>query len=187
MLPDVTLPYGLGTPRELCFQHASELLFASAQYRTKFSFKYNCGITTAFPWLVAFTLVPQLDGSPRVAEPFTKACQYMWEYVSKLDVLRYSLRSLEVLALIHKVQIPADAVQYFQDLDIDDGVLENVPITLMMTELPSTQTPNSADSSTEVFNKAKFKMKAATMRELLARWNDLTFTPAGLERPDRKS
>jgi hypothetical protein len=137
--------------------------------------------------VVAFTLVSQLDDSTRVAEPFTKACQYMWEYVPKLDVLRYSLRSLEALALIHKVQIPSDAVQYFQDLDIDDGVLENVPITLMVAELPPIQTPEMTHSSSEEVNKAKLKMKAETMRELLARWNDLTFAHAGLERPGRKS
>jgi hypothetical protein len=178
VLPDVTLPTELGTPRDLCFKHANELLSASSQYRTKFSFKYNCGVTTAYPYVVAFTLVSQLGDNPRASEPFTKACQYMWEYMPKLDVLRYSLRSLETLALIYKVQIPPDALQYFQDLEIDDAVLENIPSTLMTAELPP-QMSESRNSSNEEVNKTKLKIEAESMRELLARWNDLTLHASG--------
>jgi hypothetical protein len=94
--------------------------------------------------------------------------------VPNLDLLRYSLRSLEALALLHKVRIPPNALQYFQDLDIDDGVLENVPITLMTAELPPNQTPDTSSSSSQNVNKVKLKIEAESMRELLARWNDLT-------------
>lgn len=155
------------------------MLSASTQYRTKFSFKYNCGITTAYPYVAAFTLVPQLGENPRAAEPFTKACQYMWEYMTKLDILRYSLRALEVLTLIHRVPIPPDALQYFQDLDIDDAILENLPSTLMTTELPSTHAFRSQNSSNDEVNKIQPKIEAESMRELLARWNDLTLRSPG--------
>jgi hypothetical protein len=84
------------------------------------------------------------------------------------------LRSLEALALLHKVRIPPNALQYFQDLDIDDGVLENVPITLMTAELPPNQTPDTSSSSSQNVDKVKLKIEAESMRELLARWNDLT-------------
>ena len=182
VLRDVTLPHGLGSPKALCFKHANELISAASQYRAKFSFKYNCGLTLAAPYLVAFTLLPQLDDDDddddtRVAMPFTKACQYMREYVPRLDVLRYSLRALEALALLHKVQIPPDALQYFQGLDIDDAALENVPCTLVTTELPLPETIESPDISGKGSpNKAKAKVKieAESMRELLARWNGLT-------------
>lgn len=178
MLPDVALPSGLGTAKNLCFDHANELINASGQYRTRFSFKYNCGFSTAYPYVVAFTLVSQLDSNPYASEPFTKACQYMWEYVPKLDVLRYSLRSLEALALIYNVQIPPEALQYFQDLDIDNAVMENVPITLMTSELPPTQMSQSRSPSTEV-NKAKLKIEAESMRELLAKWVNLRLSTPG--------
>jgi hypothetical protein len=179
VLPDVNLPNGLGTPRDLCFGHANELISASGQYRTKFSFKYNCGLTVGLPYVVAFTLLPQLDDSIRVAEPFTKACQYIRECMPKLDILRYTLRSLEALALLHKVQIPQDTLQYFQGLDIDDAELENVPITLMTVELPLNQPPESPNSSNEEINKVKIKIEAESMRELLARWNNLTLRTPG--------
>ena len=182
----MTLPNGLGTPRDLCFKHANALISASGQYRTKFSFKYNCGFITAAPYVVAFTLLPQLDGSTRVAEPFTKACQCLREFVPKLDVLRYSLRSLEALALLHSVQIPPDALQNFQDLDIDDAALENVPITLMTAELPPIETAETADSSNKEVNKAKLKIEAESMRELLARWNDLTLRMPGSSGPAKR-
>jgi hypothetical protein len=76
--------------------------------------------------------------------------------MSKLDVLRYSLRSLETLALLHNVQIPPDALQYFQDLEIDDTVLENVPITLMTAELPPLQTSELASS----FERKSIKLRS---------------------------
>lgn len=180
MLPELTLPNELGTPRELCLQHANELISTSSQYRTKFSFKYNCGLTIGAPCIVAFTLLPQLDDGACVAEPFTKACQYIKDYVPKLDLLRYSLRSLETLALLHKVQIPSDALQYFQGLDIDDKLLENVPITAMTAELPLILTSKPSNSSQEEAHRAKLKIKAESMRELLARWNDLTLSTPGL-------
>lgn len=102
----------------------------------------------------------------------------MWEYVPKLDVLRYALRSLEALALIYKVQIPPEALHYFQDLDIDNAVMENVPITLITSELPPTQISQSRSPSTEV-NKAKLKIEAESMRELLAKWVDLRLSTPG--------
>lgn len=169
----MTLPNGLGTPRDLCFAHATDLLLASSQYRLKFSFKYNCGIALAYPYLVAFTLIPQLGANPGAAEPFSKACQYMWETVPRLNVARYSLRSLEALALIHRVQIPPEALPYLQDLDIDDAALDNVPSTLMTAELPPTPTPLSPNSPNDA-TQPKPKIEAESMRELLARWNDLT-------------
>jgi hypothetical protein len=175
----VALPSGLGTAKDLCFEHANELINVSGQYRTKFSFKYNCGFSTAYPYVVAFTLVPQLGSNPRASEHFTKACQYIWEYVPKLDVLRYSLRALEALALIYNVQIPSDALQYFQDLDIDDTVLENVPITLVTTELPPPQLSQLRSSSREEINQAKLKIDAESMRDLLARWSSLRLRMSG--------
>jgi hypothetical protein len=184
VLPDAALPSGLGTARDLCFDHANELINVCGRYRTKFSFKYNCGSSVAHPYVVAFTLVPQLGSNPRASEPFTNACRYMREYVPKLDVLRYSLRSLEALALIYKVQIPPEALPYFQDLDIDDAALENVPITLMTTELPPTQVSQAPSRSQEV-NKLKLKIEAESMRELLARWGNLKLHTPGLsESPD---
>ena len=184
MLPDAALPSGLGTARDLCFDHANELINVYGRYRTKFSFKYNCGLSVAPPYVVAFTLVPQLGSNLGASEPFTNACRYMREYVPKLDVLRYSLRSLEALALIYKVQIPPEALQYFQDLDIDDAALENVPVTLMTTELPPTPVSQSPSLSQEV-NKPKPKIEAESMRELLARWGNLKLhTPGQGESPD---
>jgi hypothetical protein len=93
--------------------------------------------------------------------------------VPNLDLSRYSLRALEALALLHKVQIPPNALQYFQGLNIDDRMLENVPITMATAELPLTQTPNMSSSSSQNTNKAKLKIEPESMRELLARWNDL--------------
>ena len=177
----MTLPNGFGTPKDLCFEHASELISVAGQYRTKFSFKYNCGLTSAAPYVVAFTLLPQLDHSTRVAEPFTKACQYMREHVPRLDVLRYSLRSLEALALLHNFHIPPDALQYFEGLGIDDASLANVPCTLVTVELPPPPpTMRSPSSSAEDVRKVKGKIEAESMRELLARWNDLNLQTPGL-------
>jgi hypothetical protein len=174
VLPDVALPNGLRTPKDLCFEHANDLISASCRYRTRFSFNYNSGLKIAEPYVTAFTLLPQLGGNTRVAEPFAKACQYLRDFVPNLDLLRYSLRSLEALALLHKVRIPPNALQYFQDLDIDDGVLGNVPITLLTAELPPNQTPDTSSSSSQNVDKVKLKIEAESMRELLARWNDLT-------------
>jgi hypothetical protein len=174
VLPDVALPNGLRTPKDLCFEHANDLISASCRYRTKFSFNYNSGLKIAEPYITAFTLLPQLGDNTRVAEPFTKACQYLRDFVPNLELLRYSLRSLEALALLHKVQIPPNALQYFQGLDIDDEALENVPITLVTAELPPTQTLDMSSSSTQGINKTKLKIEAESMRDLLARWNDLT-------------
>lgn len=144
-----------------------------------FSFNYNSGLKIAEPYITAFTLLPQLGNNTRVAELFTKACQYLRDFVPNLELLRYSLRSLEALALLHKVQIPPSALQYFQGLDIDDGMLENVPITMVTAELPPTQTPDMSSSSGQDINKAKLKIEAESMRDLLARWNDLaTRTPS---------
>ena len=182
LLPDVTLPNRLGTPKELCFEHASELISVAGQYRAKFSFKYNCGLTTAAPYVVAFTLLPQLDHSTRVAEPFTKACQYMREYVPRLDVLRYSLRALEALALLHNFHIPPDALQYFEGLGIDDASLENVPCTLVTVELPPPPTMGSPSSSPEDVRKVRGKIEAESMRELLARWNNINLQTPGFSR-----
>jgi hypothetical protein len=138
-----------------------------------FSFNYNSGLKIVEPYIAAFTLLPQLGNNTRVAELFTKTCQYLRDFVPNLELLRYSLRSLETLALLHKVQIPPSALQYFQGLDIDDGVLENVPITLVTAELPPTQTPDMSSSSGQDINKAKLKIEAVSMRDLLARWNEL--------------
>jgi hypothetical protein len=61
------LPNVLSTPKDVCFEHASALISDCEQYRTKFSFKYSCGLIGAVPYLVAFTLVSQLNGGTRVA------------------------------------------------------------------------------------------------------------------------
>jgi hypothetical protein len=182
VLPGVALPNDLRTPKDLCFEHANNLISASCRYRTKFSFNYNSGLKIGEPYIAAFTLLPQLGDNTRVAEPFTKACQYLRDFVPNLDLLRYSLRALEALALLHKVQIPPNALQYFQGLDIDDGILGNVPITLTTAELPLTQTPNMSSSSSQNINKAKLKIEPESMRELLARWNDLTAKAPSLSR-----
>jgi hypothetical protein len=170
----MALPNDLRTPKDLCFEHANNLITASCRYRTKFSFNYNSGLKIGGPYITAFTLLQQLGDNTRAAEPFTQACQYLWDFVPNLDLLRYSLRSLEALALLHKVQIPPSALQYFEGLDIDDAVLDNVPITLLTAELPLTHIPNMSSTLGQESNKAKLKIEAESMRDVLARWNDLT-------------
>ena len=178
VLPDVALPSLLRTPKDLCFEHANNLISASCRYRTKFSFNYNSGLKIGEHCVTAFTLLPQLGDNTRVAEPFTKACKYLRDFVPNLDLSRYSLRALEALALLYKVQIPPNALQYFQGLNIDDRMLENVPITMATAELPLTETPNMSSSSSQNTNKVKLKIEAESMRELLARWNDLAMRAA---------
>ncbi len=171
---NITLPDGFISPKHLCLHHATEMTASIVSYRSIYSLKWAGPYVSANPFLVAFTLVPQLDGSTKAADSFTKSCQYLRELAPKLDLLRYTLRSLEALAVIYKVKIPEGALQYFQELGIDDQQLENVPTTVVTLELPPDKTTEPQSAFDGECGSRKPNHEAEGMRELLARWKELT-------------
>lgn len=172
-LPVIPLNKGLGTAKDLCTEHSKEMISYITSYRSTFSFKHSFA-PHATPYVAAFTLFAQLDGSTLTAELFTRACQYLREWASKLDILRYALRALEALALLHQVPIPQAALPYFWDLGLDNVSLDNVPINSLTAELPLSELPGAQGNFKEQDSTKVVKFQAETMRDLLAKWTSLT-------------
>ena len=149
-------------------------------YRSMYSLKWAGPYVSTNPHVVACTLVPQLGESPKAADTFTRSCQYLRELAPKLDLLRYTLRSVETLALIYKVRIPEASLQYFQGLGIDDEQLENVPTTFVTLELPPDEMPEPQSTAEGECGNVKPNHEAESMRDLLARWNKLTMNGQSL-------
>ena len=160
---DVQLPIDVGSPRDLCFKHASESMELVWNYRRTFSLQHSSCIGLLSPYMVVLTVSPQLSDGPHKVEPFVRACKALVEHSDRFPVAPYILAMLKALDLEHGFAFPDEARAILNESNLQPELLDDIsmemriPIPRRHLDRASFPGPGGAATSESV-------------RELLARW-----------------
>ncbi len=159
----VRLPIDVGSPRDLCFKHASESMETTWAYRRAFSLHHCSCVGLLAPFTVVLTLSPQLRDGPHKNEPFVRACQALAENAANFPVAPYILAMLKALDLEHQFGFPDEARKILQKSDLQPKELEDIPMLMQIPIAPKlrgrTGGPGSSGGVT-----------SESVGSLLARW-----------------
>ena len=157
-LKNVQLPIEVGSPRDLCFKHASEIMEMIWVYRKAFSLQHCSCIGLLGPYMAVLTLSPQLGDGHHKAEPFIRACQALAEHAEHFPVAPYILAMLKALDMEHDFGFPEEARMILQESSLQPEELEDIPMEMTIRIPPRGRGGSGLPAAPE------------TVGELLARW-----------------
>lgn len=160
-MEDVPFPVEVGSPRELCFKHASETMEMTWAYRRTFSLRHSSCIALLGPYVVILTLLPQLSDGPHKTEPFVRACQALAEHAENFPVVPYILAMLKALGMEHQLEFPEEAKAILQASVLKPEELEDIPMEMQIGIPPRRRGRQGGPVS---------PVTSETVGELLARW-----------------
>jgi hypothetical protein len=151
----IQLPIEVGSPRTLCFLHASEIMEVIWTYRKAFSLHHSSCVGLLGPYMVVLTLCPQLRDGPHKNEAFVRACQALAEHADNFPVAPYVLAMLKALDMEYQFGFPDDARAILRDSNLHPDDLDDIPMEMRITVPPRDRgAPPTSES----------------VGELLARW-----------------
>jgi hypothetical protein len=160
---DVQLPIEVGSPRELCFQHAAESMEMIWTYRRAFSLQHTSCVGLLSPYMVVLTLSPQLRDGPQKIEPFVRACKALVEYAESFPVAPYILAMLKALDVEHDFGFPEEAKLILQESYLPPQELGDIPMEL---QIPVPHRPRHRASVL----RPPGSVNSESVGDLLARW-----------------
>ncbi|KAF7511200.1 hypothetical protein GJ744_005097 [Endocarpon pusillum] len=162
-LEDVRMPIEIGSPRDLCFKHASECMETIWAYRKTFSLRHSSCIGLLGPYMVVLTLSPQLRDGAHKNEPFIRACQALVELSENFPVAPYILAMLKALDMEHQFGFPEEAIMILQESSLQPEELEDIPVEMRVPILTRSPVVAGDPGSSPVAT-------TESVGELLARW-----------------
>ncbi len=171
------MPIEIGSPRDLCFKHASECMEMIWTYRRAFSLRNSSCIGLLGPYMVVLTLSPQLIDGAHKYEPFVRACQALIEHSENFPVASYIIAMLKALDMEHQFGFPEEARLILQESNLQPEELEDIPMEMRIPVPPRNRGAAGNRGSSPVAT-------SESVGELLARWagpssDEVRLLPAG--------
>lgn len=119
----------LDDPREVCVQHCRGIMkHVNRCISTYTPDHQGCLTTVYFAYSCTITLVDLLETSPAAVQPFSQACRVFHGTIGEYPLSNLLLAGLATVASQLGVQLPADTVSYFRDLQIARYEHEILPL-----------------------------------------------------------